>query len=663
MRGYSLRRLAGAGWFIGVLMTATVMLGLTAIQTSIQTESYHRGLLDASSHIATFDYARAQIEIERLARTIEGLEAGRVTPDQLDTAFEVVRTRVDAIPLVMTGRPFRDALVAREELAEACDDIEAVLPLIGQPEIARQVVDRLDQLAGTFSRLSTLSNGIQGDLIASWRDRLSIALADLGFDLRLLCGLGLVLLVVLSVQKLRFRHQALTDPLTGLPNRASFRQWSRRTAGKKDIAVAVVDLDLFKEINDSCGHQRGDTLLCEVGGIFRAVMDRRDEFARIGGDEFGLLFVGPGALERAEHACAEAARRLGELQTICCDDRRPTFSIGLAASSNGDRTLEALLLEADAAMYCAKSAGGDCIVVASDDFRNGLEQRRLLQRDLATAVSRGEFETVFQPIVEVGTLRAHGFETLLRWDHPDLGRLSPDFFIPLAEETGAIVEIGRFVLDRALSVAAKWPEPLTVSVNVSAVQLGDKAFVAHVHESLLRHDVAPHRLILEITETVLIRNGNAKAVLDELRALGVGIALDDFGTGYASMGYLRQYRFDKIKIDKSFVSTMVDEGKSAAIVRAICGLARDISATVVAEGIETEELLSLVGEAGCQLGQGYLFARPMSALQTTLFIERNGWGGTAAVPAPVASIDATAAEADYFVPYIRSPASPRPGTM
>ena len=176
------------------------------------------------------------------------------------------------------------------------------------------------------------------------------------------------------------------------------------------------------------------------------------------------------------------------------------------------------------------------------------------------------------------------------------------------------------------------PDPLTVSVNVSAVQLGDKAFVAHVRQSLLRHDVAPHRLILEITETVLIRNANAKTVLDELRALGVGIALDDFGTGYASMGYLRQYRFDKIKIDKSFVSTMVDEGKSAAIVRAICSLARDISATVVAEGIETEELLSLVGAAGCELGQGYLFARPMSALQTTLFIERQGWGSADAAP-------------------------------
>ena len=632
MRTLLLGRLAGVGWFIGALMAATLALGLVAIETSIQTQNYHQGLLDASSHNATFDYSRGQIEIERLARTIEGFEAGRTSRERLETAFAIVRTRVDTIPIVITGRPFRDAVAAREELAAACEDIEAVLPFIGRPEVARRMVGRLDDLAWTFSRLSTLSNAVQGDLVAGWRDRLADALADLGFTLRLLCGIGFVLLVVLFWQKLSFRRQAMTDPLTGLPNRASFREWSRRTAGAKEIAVAVVDVDLFKEVNDSCGHQHGDRLLCDLGTIFRAVTGRFGEVARIGGDEFALLFTGAGAQQHAERACAEAVRRLGAHDTRCCDERRSTLSIGIASVVNGDRSVESMLIDADSAMYSAKNSGGGRIVIASDEFRNDLEQRRLLQRDMASAVTRGEFETVFQPIVEVGSLRAHGFETLLRWDHPDLGRLSPDFFIPLAEETGAIVEIGRFVLDRALSIAASWPDPLTVSVNVSAVQLGDKAFVAHVRQSLLRHDVAPHRLILEITETVLIRNANAKTVLDELRALGVGIALDDFGTGYASMGYLRQYRFDKIKIDKSFVSTMVDKGKSAAIVRAICGLARDISATVVAEGIETEELLSLVGAAGCELGQGYLFARPMSALQTTLFIERQGWGSADAAP-------------------------------
>ncbi len=625
-------RFAGTGWFTGALLVATLALALAAIDTSVQTQSYQRGLLEASSHNATFDYARGQIEIERLARTIEGFEAGRVGTDELDTAFAILRTRVDTVPVVMTGRPFRDAVAAREDLAEVCDDIAAALPTIGRPDVARRMVARLDGLALTFSRLSSLSNAVQGDLVAGWRERLADALAELGVTLRLLCGIGLVLLVVLFWQRLRFRRLALTDPLTGLPNRASFREWSRRTAGAKEIAVAVIDVDLFKEVNDSCGHQRGDRLLCDLGAIFRAVTGRSGEVARVGGDEFALLFTGTGAQANAVRACEEAVRRLGALQASCCDERRSTLSIGVAAASNGDKSLESLLLDADSAMYSAKSSGGDRIVIASDEFRHGLEQRRLLQRDMVSAVARGEFETVFQPIVEVGTLRAHGFETLLRWDHPELGRLSPDFFIPLAEETGAIVEIGRFVLDRALSIAANWPGPLVVSVNVSAVQLGDKAFVAHVHELLLRHDVAPHRLILEITETVLIRNSNARAVLDELRALGVGIALDDFGTGYASMGYLRQYRFDKIKIDKSFVSTMIDEGKSAAIVRAICGLARDISATVVAEGIETEELLSLVGAAGCELGQGYLFARPMCALQTARFIEQHGWRNSGASP-------------------------------
>lgn len=638
MKRLSSNWLGGTRWFIASLLLATALLALAAMETSVQTQRYQRGLLEASSYNATFDYSRAQIEIERLARSIEHFQAGHVDEHRLRTAFAVVTTRLDTLPVDMARRPFRDAVMARDALAAACAELTANLASLREPGVAEEMVARLDGLARTFSRLVTLANGVQGDIIEGWRERLASALSDLGLNLRLLFGIGLVLLVVLIQQKLRFRHQALTDPLTGLPNRASFREWSQRTSGAKEIAVAVIDVDLFKEVNDNCGHQRGDKLLCDLAAIFRKVIARSGDVARIGGDEFALLFTGPGAEERAERACREASSRLRELQTSCCDDRRSTLSIGLAALGDGERSLDGLLLDADAAMYAAKSSGGDRIVIASDEFRHKQEQRRLLQRDLANAVSRGEFETVFQPIVEVGNLRAHGFETLLRWDHPHLGRLAPDFFIPLAEETGAIVEIGRFVLDRALSIAAMWPDPLTVSVNVSAVQLGDKAFVTHVRDLLLRHDVAPHRLILEITETVLIRNSNAKTVLDELKGLGVGIALDDFGTGYASMGYLRQYRFDKIKIDKSFVSTMVDEGKSAAIVRAICGLARDISATVVAEGIETEELLSLVGAAGCDLGQGYLFARPMSALQTTLFIERSGWGCVgAARPLPFAA--------------------------
>ncbi|MBO0903157.1 putative bifunctional diguanylate cyclase/phosphodiesterase [Jiella sonneratiae] len=643
MRWFSLRRLAGGTWFVAALFAGTVVLALAAIEASVETQNYQRGLLDASAYNATFDYSRAQIEVEKLARLVEGFGAGRADRDELEIGFAVVKTRLDTLPVTINGRPFKDAVAARDELAATCDEIAARLPRTAGPAMAEQMAGRLETLARTFSRLATTANAVQGDIIEGWRTRLSSALVDVGISVRLLCGFGFLLLATLVSQKLYFRRQALTDPLTGLPNRASFRDWSHRAAGAKEIAIAVVDVDLFKEINDSCGHQRGDQLLCQLGALFREVTGLRSEVARIGGDEFALLFVGPGAHERAETACTMVTRRLAVLQGTACDERRPTLSIGLAASKDGSRDLEALLLEADAAMYAAKSSGGAAIVQATDEFRSRLEQRRRLQRDIASAVSRGEFETVFQPIVDVGTLRAHGFETLLRWHHPEFGRLAPDFFIPLAEETGAIVEIGRFVLDRALAIAANWPRQLTVSVNVSAVQLGDRAFVSHVKNSLARHGVAAHRLILEITETVLIRNANAKTVIDELRSLGVGIALDDFGTGYASMGYLRQYRFDKIKIDKSFVSTMNQEGKSAAIVRAICSLARDISATVVAEGIETEELLGLVDAAGCELGQGYLFARPMSALQTSRFIERYGWCASAPVPAAANDAVATAA--------------------
>ncbi|TFF25150.1 bifunctional diguanylate cyclase/phosphodiesterase [Jiella endophytica] len=618
----------GARWFVAALLAATAALAFLAMETSVQTDNYHRGLLDASSYNATFDYARAQLETERLARSIEGYAAGRATQAQIATDFDILRTRLDTLPVTITGRPFRDAVAARDDLSQACDEIEAMLPTIADPASAGHAVARLDEVARSISRLATVANAVQGDIVAGWRQRLSDSLADLGLHLRLLCGIGLLLVVVLIQQKLHFRRRALTDPLTGLPNRASFRQWPQRAVGANEIAVAIVDVDLFKEINDSCGHQSGDRLLIGLGAIFRGAVGRRDKVARIGGDEFALMFTGRGALERASEAAALVTRRFGQQDLGLADDRRPTLSVGIAAS-NGERQLEALLIDADSAMYAAKKAGGACIVTASEDFRRDLEFRRRLQRDILHASQRNEFDLAFQPIVDVGELRAHSFEALLRWQHPELGRIPPDLFIPLAEESGAIIEIGRFVLDRALSIAANWPAQLTVSVNVSALQLSEKSFVRMVRETLKRNGVPASRLILEITETALIKNANAGKILDDLRRLGVGIALDDFGTGYASMGYLQQYRFDKIKIDKSFVSTMNEEGKSAAIVRAICALAKEISATVVAEGIETEELLSLVGAAGCDFGQGYLFARPMSALQTALFIEKNGWGGVA----------------------------------
>ena len=615
----------GMRWFVAVLLIATVLLGALAIKTSMETQSYQRGLVEASSYNATFDYSRTQVEIERLAHTITSLAEGDGTRDQMEIAFAVLVTRLDTLPVSITGRPFRDALIARDELARTCDEIAAMLPRLADHAVARNAVEGLGALARRFSNLATVSNAVQGDIVEGWRQRLSASLDELSLNLRLLCANGLLLIVALIRQKLHFRRQALTDTLTGLPNRAAFREWTGRANGAREIAIAVIDVDLFKEINDDCGHQRGDQLLRKLGAILREAVGRRGEAARIGGDEFALMFIGDAAFERANAACSEIARTLGEAAVGCCDQPLLTLSVGLAAAQGGERELETLLLDADAAMYCAKRDGGNRLVVATQEFRNEIEHRRHVQRDIVNAVSRGEFETVFQPIVDIADLRPQGFETLLRWNHPILGRLAPDFFIPLAEENGAIIAIGRFVLDRALTIAANWPDALTVSVNVSPLQLGEKGFVADVRQALERHRVPSRRLILEITETVLIRTANASTVLDDLRALGVGIALDDFGTGYASMGYLRQYRFDRIKIDKSFISTMIEEDKSAAIVRAICGLAREISASVVAEGIETQQLLSLVAASGCESGQGYLFARPMSALQTALFIEKNGW--------------------------------------
>ena len=276
----SLNRLLGAPWFVAALLLATTLMALAAMEISVQTENYQRGLFEASSYDATFDYSRAQIEIERLGRSIERFQAGTIDRSRLEAAFAVVMTRLDTIPAQMVGRPFLDAVAARDALAMTCDELQALLPVIAERNVADRMVARLDEIARTFSRLATVANAIQGDIVEGWRTRLSESLGDLGFTLRLLFGIGLVLVVVLIQQKLRFRRQALTDPLTGLPNRASFKKWSPRVAGAKEIAIAVVDIDLFKEVNDSCGHQRGDQLLCDLGAIFQAVTARCGEDRR-----------------------------------------------------------------------------------------------------------------------------------------------------------------------------------------------------------------------------------------------------------------------------------------------------------------------------------------------------------------------------------------------
>ena len=420
----------------------------------------------------------------------------------------------------------------------------------------------------------------------------------------------------------QIRFLAHHDALTGLANRASFgkrlEQGMRAAdAGGGKLAVLCLDLDRFKEVNDLFGHAAGDAMLVNVAGIVSAELDDDMMMARLGGDEFAVLMP-------CGHS--SAAGRLAERILEALRARQPegngppvATSVGIAVYPDDADDRAGLLSNADTALYRAKSEGRGTYRFFEARMGAEVRERRLLEHDLRHAVARGEMEVVYQPQTEVGSGEVIGFEALLRWRHPERGHVSPAVFVPIAEESDIILQIGEWVLREACREAAGWPRPLSVAVNVSAVQIHGPRFVGLVHEVLLQTGLAPHRLEIEVTETALIADPNrALLTLRQLKALGLRIAMDDFGTGYSSLSNLRSFPFDKIKIDSSFVRAVDSSEQTAAIMRAVLGLGRGLGLPVLAEGVETAAELGFLAAERCHAAQGYLMGRPSPIGQFSL---------------------------------------------
>ncbi|WP_289016149.1 EAL domain-containing protein [uncultured Methylobacterium sp.] len=424
-----------------------------------------------------------------------------------------------------------------------------------------------------------------------------------------------------AVRDLRARRQAEGhiqflahhDPLTGLANRMSFAQRLDQemkladTAGRK-LAVLCLDLDRFKEVNDLLGHAAGDSMLVMVARSVTGLLDETQMMARLGGDEFAVLMQCENSM-----AAGRMAERIIEGLQRDRETAGPVIatSVGIALYPDdaGERAL--LLNYADMALYRAKSEARGTYRFFEARMGAQVRERRVLEHDMRHAVARGEMHLAYQPQTDVRTGAVTGFEVLLRWQHPERGAVSPALFIPIAEESNAILQIGEWVLREACREAASWPNPLTVAVNVSAVQLLAPHFAATVHEVLFQTGLPAERLEIEITETALIRDpSRAQSTLRQLKALGLRIAMDDFGTGYSSLSNLRAYPFDKIKIDGSFIRAVDANEQTAAIVRSVLGLGRGLGLPVLAEGIETAEELRFLAEEQCHAAQGYLIGRP-----------------------------------------------------
>ncbi len=422
------------------------------------------------------------------------------------------------------------------------------------------------------------------------------------------------------------RHQAFRrietlaqrDALTGLWNRAAFLgllESRFSTPVRGEIALIAIDLDRFKDINDTLGHPVGDAVLKEAAIRIRSALRPGDEVARIGGDEFLVMLTGSRALDMAAISRGILSKFVDpfavELTRSVCGT-----SIGCALAQR-ESSLDALLRNADLALYEAKRRGRGQIVEYSAELSREYESRVALEHDLQRALARGELDVVYQPIVDPRSGRAIACEALLRWNHPELGPVAPDVFIPIAEATGLITSIGAWVLTKACFEATHWSSDIKVSVNLSPVQFRHgREIVDRVAAALAESGLSPSRLDLEITESVFIDDNAATlGILEEWRAMNIGISLDDFGTGFASLAYLNDFPFSKVKIDRKFSQKVDESSRTSAIVKGTAQIARELRMECIAEGVETEVQLERLRSFGINAIQGYLFSRPLPARQ------------------------------------------------
>jgi diguanylate cyclase (GGDEF)-like protein len=464
-------------------------------------------------------------------------------------------------------------------------------------------------------------------------------------DVNFLVGVANVLSAAIERQRKEevSRHAALHDPLTGLPNRTLALDrldlaLARRRRDGTEVAMLMLDLDRFKIINDSLGHAAGDQVLVALATRLRDILRASDTVARLGGDEFVLICERSGAGVRQ---VVELAERIGACVSqpfaLAIGEHFLTGSIGIAVAESTDDTSASLLRDADAAMYRAKKRGPGRYEIFDATVRAQVLARLRTETELRQALDQGQLLVYYQPIIDLASGQPVATEALVRWRHPHHGLIPPLDFIPIAEETGLIVELGRQVLQRACEQGAAWQRsfgvPLQMFVNVSGCQIANPQFPEEVADIARRCGLLPGTLGLEVTESVLIEEAGASIiVLSKLRAHGLRLVLDDFGTGYSSLGYLRRFPLDGVKVDRSFTDGLGSSAQDAAIMKAIIEMCRALGLAMVAEGVESSPQLKQLSQLGCAQVQGYLLCHPMPAEEISEFLDGHLLSSTTTAP-------------------------------
>jgi len=634
------------------LLGIVLALVLAAAYTSSLIVRRQQALREVSRYNLTWLVSQAALEVSRL----QGVTAAALVPgsgvdeDDVQLWLDIIANRVklfdggDVAEFVSTSSEL-GAIVAH--FRETARIGQTIMEESASPERLRRLLALVTTLNAPMSHLAAAANTHGGELVARDQQQLSnlhwLFAAILGA--LTVCAFGLIGALTihnrllaharrkveqqnqvvekrdheLRAQHARMFFMAHHDALTGLSNRLLFHerleeaseQGQRRGDG---VALLCLDLDHFKQVNDTLGHPAGDVLLKAVAERLLVCIRGGDVVARLGGDEFAILQRGA---NQPEHAIALAERVIKDLSApYDLGGNRIVVgaSVGIVIASPDLSAADLLLRSADIALYQAKGNGRGTFCMFENVMNEQIQARRVIEVDLREALGRGEFEVFYQPLFNLQTQLVSAFEALLRWRHPDRGLVSPAEFIPLAEELGLIAPIGEWVTAQACRDAVTWPEHVKVAVNLSPVQFRNSGLLETVRRALEGSGLPAHRLELEITESALLQDSDAVlATLHELRALGLRTALDDFGTGYSSLSYLRSFPFDKLKIDQSFVREMAYRPDCLAIVTSVLGLARELGMATTAEGVETEEQLAQLRRLGCTEVQGFLFDRPRSA--------------------------------------------------